>query len=63
MVFGEYLPLRIVEAADDWRPLVRMLSLIAIGIPSSLDLGISNQHNRLSVGLFKRDLGITARNQ
>lgn len=38
------LPLRIVDAADDWRPFVRMLSLIAIGIPSSFDLGMSNRN-------------------
>ena len=35
------LPLRIVEAAEDCMPLVRMLSLIAIGIPSRRDFGTS----------------------
>ena len=37
------LPLRMVEAAEDWRPFVRMLSLTAMGIPSSLDLGMSKR--------------------
>ena len=46
---GAMKSLRIVEAADDCIPLVRMLSLMAMGIPSSLDLGISKKKNALEL--------------
>jgi len=38
---GAMKPLRIVEAALDYIPLTRMLSLIAIGIPSIFDFASS----------------------
>ena len=40
---GEIKSRRIVEAAEDCIPFVRILSLIAIGMPSNFDLGTSER--------------------